>query len=249
MLRQAWPPAHQGHGSQGKVVSGVHGHHVEFAPHQDNPQKAGLGLKSHLPASHNQVLPGAPFLSHRLCAASSLLSPLFIRRGLRRMLKGRTRGPKGTEKGRSSFRVLPSSLECRLLISSVPFHPLCPGTKLLVHQTTWKMSWGLAQSQAEMRGPGVRWDQGVLGQVSGAGGEVILCNSTDGDSCRLCSQKSCGLGLNSMWRGAEVTGMMVLRNRCGIPQMLRESCFSGWLVCKYEDEDASRVEWERISRE
>ena len=43
--------------------------------------------------------------------------------------------------------------------------------------------------------------------------------------------------------------MMVLRNRCGIPQMLRESCFSGWSVCKYEDEDTCRMEWERISQE
>lgn len=35
------PPAHQGHGSQGKVVSGIHGRHVEFAPRQDNPRRRG----------------------------------------------------------------------------------------------------------------------------------------------------------------------------------------------------------------
>ena len=123
------------------------------------PSEAGWGLNPIcLPVPHNQILPGAPFLSHRLRAASALLSPLFTRRGLGRKLKGRTRESKGTGKGRKGDRKGTLFIRVRLLMSSVPFHLLSPGTKLLVHQTTGKMSWGLAQSQAEMRGPGVRWD-------------------------------------------------------------------------------------------
>lgn len=43
--------------------------------------------------------------------------------------------------------------------------------------------------------------------------------------------------------------MMSLGNRCSAPQMLRESGISGWSVCKREEGDMRRVEWESLPQE